>query len=210
MNEEFQKKFNQISSVLKKYIPDQAVPKITEWIFEYKVKLIITRSRQTKLGDYCYKGPEKGHYITINHDLPPFEFLITLVHEFAHLKTFVKYKYSVLPHGAEWKKEYKECMLPFMQMNIFPPDILHALHKHIHNPSAASCTDVFLQKVLNFYRKTNDAEVMLEYLPERSLFEYRNKVYRKEQKVRKRIMCVCQETKRKYLFQPLVPVSPVI
>lgn len=195
--------------ILKKYVPMSAADILSRWIIEYKVQFKITRSRLTKLGDYCPKGPQCLPCITINHDLNPYAFLITAIHEFAHHFTFISHGNRVDPHGPEWKKQYAETLMSFMKLNIFPPDILHALNRHIKNPAASSCTDPFLQKVLSFYDSGQDETVLLEHLPVQTLFEFRKKIYVKEFVRRKRILCTCKESGKQYLFQPGVKVLPI-
>jgi hypothetical protein len=86
---------------LSKYIPEGAAPIISQWINDTGCRFKVTRARSTKLGDY--RAPYQGqpHQITVNHDLNPFSFLITAVHEFAHLKTWIDHKGKVKPHGRE-------------------------------------------------------------------------------------------------------------
>ena len=87
------------SNLLLKYIPETSAPLIAQWVVEYDFKLKIKRERNTKLGDY--RSPQNGgnHIITVNHNLNKYSFLITLVHEIAHLVTFNAHKDRVLPHG---------------------------------------------------------------------------------------------------------------
>ena len=82
-------------SILQKYIPVDAVDMVFEMIRQYKVHLKVSRKRSSKLGDYRSPHNGNGHQITVNHDLNPYAFLITLVHEFAHLLTWEKYRNKV-------------------------------------------------------------------------------------------------------------------
>ena len=88
-------------SILDKYLPEQAVPVIAQWIYKYDFKLKIKKSRSSKYGDY--RPPVKGqnHLITINHDLNKYAFLITLVHEIAHLTNFNKQITTISSMGGE-------------------------------------------------------------------------------------------------------------
>ena len=40
------------SEILKKYLPEQTVEIISEWIIKFDFKLKITKERKTRLGDY--------------------------------------------------------------------------------------------------------------------------------------------------------------
>ena len=94
------------SEILRKYLPEQSVEQIAIWIVEFDFKLKIKKERSTRLGDYTSPRNGQNHLITINHNLNKYAFLITLVHEIAHLVTFNQHKDRVNPHGAEWKHNF--------------------------------------------------------------------------------------------------------
>src|SRR5690554_6336368 len=89
-------------SILEKYMPAQAAELIAQWIAETSCQFKITGSRKSKFGDYRPPFGGKGHRISVNHDLNPYAFLITTVHEFAHLHTWHEHKNKVQPHGPNW------------------------------------------------------------------------------------------------------------
>jgi SprT protein len=194
-------------AVLKKYIPEKAVETIAAWIVEFDFKLKIKKERSTKLGDYT--SPQKGgnHLITINHNLNPYSFLITLVHEIAHLTTYNKFKDRVAPHGLEWKNEFKDLMKPFLNTDILPIDVLHAVRKYLQNPAASSCTDTQLLKTLKSY-DVDEKLVFLEYLPYKCTFLYNgSKIFQKGERIRKRFRCIEVKSGNVYLFNPLTEVE---
>ena len=89
---------------LQPYLPKNALVFIEKWINPYPLTLKITRSRQTKLGDYRKLQPQKRHQITVNGDLNPEAFFFVFTHEIAHMMVYAKYNYGqVAPHGKEWK-----------------------------------------------------------------------------------------------------------
>ena len=55
--------------ILKKYIPEKAVPLIAIWIIELDFKLKIKKERSTKLGDYRSPFNGSNHQISINFNL---------------------------------------------------------------------------------------------------------------------------------------------
>lgn len=198
--------------MLKKYIPEPAAPVIAQWVVQYDFKLKIKKERQSKLGDYRSPYNGSNHHITVNHNLNQYAFLITLVHEVAHLTTYNKYKDRVMPHGAEWKQEYKDLMRPFMNAEIFPTDILLALQKHFINPSASSCTDDHLLRVLKRYdaRKEGTNLVFVEKLPHKSVFRsMKGKLFEKGERIRTRYLCREIPQGHIYYFHPLAEVEPV-
>lgn len=194
------------SEILKKYLPEQSVALIAQWIIEFDFKLKIKRQRSTRLGDYTSPHNGRNHTITVNHNLNKFSFLITLVHEVAHLVTYNVYKNSVAPHGKEWKENFQKLMQPFLTTDIFPLEIFAALRNYMKNPAATSCTDISLLRVLKVHDGDSDT-LFLERIPNNSLFLYNgSKIFKKGETIRKRIKCVEIKSGTVYLFNPLTEV----
>ena len=196
-------------AILKRYIPEKAVDPIARWIYHFDFKLKIKHSRSSKYGDYRPPVKELNHQITINNDLNPYSFLITFIHEIAHLSNWNKNKEKVKPHGEEWKGEFKLLMKPFLTENIFPDDVISALNNYLHNPSASSCSDLNLQRTLKKYNQ-KEKTVYLEQLPDGTFFKtLKNKYFYKGKKVRKRFICTEMGTKKQYLFSPVAEIIPL-
>lgn len=196
-------------SILYKYIPEKAVPVISEWIYRFDFKLRIKKSRSSKYGDYRPPANGRNHLITINYDMNKYAFLITLVHEIAHLSSWDKHEDRVPPHGKEWKEEFKFLMTPFMNPEHFPEDILKALSRYMKNPAASSCSDTNLLRTLKKYDVRTDT-VLLEEIGQGSIFTYgANRQFVKGEKIRKRFKCREIKTSGIYLFDPLTEVSMV-
>ena len=200
---------NEYKIILRKYIPENAVEIIYTWIIQYKFHLRISRSRTTKLGDYRPPIRKQSHKISINFNLNKYAFLITLVHEIAHLIVWEKYKKSVKPHGKEWKTEFKYLMSNFFDNKIFPKDLSDALSVYLENAIASSVSDLELTRILNNYDNKSDL-IVLEELPQNTVFKIHNgRIFKKQEKLRKRYRCLCLENKKEYLFNPLARVVPV-
>lgn len=199
--------FERNCQILKKYIPENTVDQIAQWIVAYDFKLKIKKERSTRLGDYTAPRNGTNHLITINHNLNPYSFLITLVHEIAHLTTYIAHKDNVLPHGAEWKKEFAKLMSPFMNETVFPIDILYALRMYMRNPGASSCSDATLLKTLKLYDDGTNGMVFVEYLPMKSVFLYNDRLFEKGEKIRTRYRCREVKTGHVYLFNALAEVA---
>lgn len=188
------------------YLPSDAVPIIERWIHETPCEFRITKGRSSKFGDYRSPFKGKGHRISVNGDLNPYAFLVTTVHEFAHLKTWQEHKNRVKPHGTIWKNNFKMLMEPFLLLNCFPQEIKNAIVKYLVNPSASSCSDPALFRVLH-KRELKDGLVHLETLPEKTVFSIASgRIFEKGAKLRKRYRCVEQATGRVYLFSPIAEV----
>jgi len=195
---------------LKNYLPAPAAEPVLELLHKYKVHLTITRERKSVLGDYRHAHQQAAHRISVNGNLNHYAFLITLVHELAHLVTFMEYGNGVAAHGREWKHLYKLLLIDFLKPTIFPEDILHALRSSLHNLPASSCSDEVLMRILRRYDKKEEGILLVEEVPEGALFSLDSgAVFRKGKKLRKRIQCVEVSSGRLYLFSPIYEVKMV-
>ena len=195
--------------ILLNYIPEKSVLPVLDFLNTSNVQLKITKSRSTKLGDYRPPIQTKFHKISVNHDLNKYNFLITLIHEFAHLKVWEEYKRKAKPHGGEWKQKFRELMEPYLNESVFPKDILNVLYRFLKNPTSSSI-DTELTKKLREY--DNGKEYFtLEELPDDSLFKiYNGIIFKKLERIRKRYKCKRMDNNRIYLISPIMEVIPVI
>lgn len=194
-------------ATLKQYIDLKAAEIVADWITDSHCQFKVTKSRSSKFGDYRPPYRDKGHRISVNGDLNSYAFLITTVHEFAHLKTWKQYKGMVKPHGAEWKNNFKQMMEPFIRENLFPTDVKDALISYLKNPKASSCSDVHLMRTLNAYNDSKPAHFTVENIPHEAVFYLKNgRSFIKGEKLRKRFRCIELETRKVYLFNPLAEV----
>lgn len=199
------------AEILKKYLPEDAAPVIARWIDYFQCQFKVSRSRNTKFGDYRPPFQGQGHRISVNYNLNQYAFLVTTVHEFAHLLTWNEHKHKARPHGTEWKNNFKKMMRPFFEADVFPPDVRKAITGYLDNPAASSCSDLNLFRVLQRYDAKPDGHqlISVENLPASGLFTMKNgKVFRKENIIRKRYRCVEIKTGLVYLFNPLAEVMP--
>ena len=199
--------------ILSEYIPSGALEEVVHLIVRHKIHLKITQRRTTKLGDYRPPSPEAPyHRISINHDLNPYSFLITFIHETAHLLVYKRFrKKKVQPHGKEWKTFYRQLMQRFLDKEIFPPVIKAEIEKSITNSKASTHSEINLTRALQAYDRppAKEGVVTLETLPEGTVFITENgRIYKKGKKRRVRYMCMNLQNKRWYLFHPLTPVLP--
>lgn len=195
---------------LSEYLPEGAVNIIAQWIDEYSCDFKIAGKRATKLGDYRPRHKGLNHRISVNYNLNPYAFLITTVHEFAHLQTWNEYKSSVKPHGQEWKRNFKKMMQPFLAMDLFPDDLKKEINTYLINPSASSCTDVSLFRAIQSYNppeRSGAPALLMENIPCNATFLVRNgRRFKKLEKLRKRYKCIELATGRLYLFHPMAEI----
>src|ERR1051325_9211095 len=88
------------------YLPEGAFENVVHYLHLYRVHLTVTKERKSILGDYRNAVNGKNHRITVNGNLNKYAFLITLLHELAHLLTYNQYGHRVVAHGKEWKTLY--------------------------------------------------------------------------------------------------------
>lgn len=193
---------------LEAYLPEGAFEQVEVHLVQHHVHLTITRERSTLLGDYRNRHQGRNHRISVNGNLNKFSFLITLLHELAHLLTYEKYGHSVAAHGVQWKAEYRQILADFIAKKIFPGDIERELLSTLNNPAASSCAESSLLRVLRKYDPHRPGFYLLEELEDDSLFRVKEgKVYQKGKKVRKRYLCKDVQTKKMYLFSPVAEVE---
>jgi SprT protein len=195
---------------LNNYLPPNAGQLVLQLLQLYKVHLTITRERKTVLGDYRHALHDAAHRISVNGNLNSFAFLITLIHELAHLVTFLKFGNRVAAHGKEWKHTYKLLLQDFLLHTIFPDDITASLQSSMHNLPASSCADEDLMRVLRRYDKKTPGTALVEELPDGALFAIEgNKLFKKGKRLRKRFQCTELQTGKLYLFSPVYEVKLV-
>jgi hypothetical protein len=195
-----------MNAVLQKYVPEAAVLPCLELIKAHGVHLKVVSARVTRHGDYK-RMPNGRHQVTVNASQNPYRFLITLIHEIAHLVAFEQFGNRIKPHGSEWKRTFQYLMLPFLRPEVFPVGLLPLLAKHFKNPKASSSTDAELSIALMEYDTPTHKRCVFE-LPQGSIFSiYNGKRFKKGPKRVKRYECVEVRTGRIYLFQPNAEVE---
>jgi SprT protein len=195
---------------LQTYLPPATYEPVTQYLHQYQVHLTVARERKSILGDYRHRTHGQTHRISVNGNLNPYSFLITLLHELAHLITFEQFGNRVQSHGKEWKLSFGKLLEKFVQHNVFPPDIKQALLQSLKNPAASSCADEVLLRILKTYDQKKDDHVFVETIAEGKLFKtHDGKIFKKGERMRKRFKCEEIATKKLYLFSPVYEVIPI-
>jgi hypothetical protein len=198
----------QVLNTLQLHVPEKAVDYAFGIWEEKPFTLKLTKSRQTKIGDFtCQHGAQPR--ITLNHDLNPFTFLITYIHEVAHLRVFLEFGHRVEPHGQRWKTTFQKLLTPVLTSEIFPDKILVPLTKHMQSPKASSFADTVLTKALRSFDESAHADIILSDLPEGSTFQLNGRYFKKGKLRRTRILCKEVHSKRQYLVPAEALVSDV-
>ncbi len=196
-----------LAQLLKRHVPEPAVAYCVSLWEKHPFHFKITRKRTTKQGDYRYDPRRNSHRISVNGDLNPYSFLITYIHEYAHL---INREQSsgrrALPHGREWRHAFKLLMMPLLTEQVFPRDVLRPLNRHMRKPRASTHTDPHLVAALRRY-DDHGGLIALGELPDGSKFVLGGRVFKKEKTRRTRVLCVQIGTSRKYLVPRLALVA---
>lgn len=195
-----------ITNILNTHVPTPAVPYCLQLWQSNPFKFKLRKSRQTKIGDFSCKHGQTPQ-ITVNNDLHPYLFLITYVHEVAHLHVHKQYGHRVEGHGEEWKNTFRELMAPVMMPEIFSEKILRGLKRHMVNPKASTYSDTELTELLRSVDAKWSRATLLSEIPEGSLFGLHGKWFRKGALQRTRVLCLELKTKRKFLVPADMPVE---
>lgn len=194
--------------ILSGYLPKGTYEKVQKSLVRYKVELTITRKRYSVLGDYRMPDGDQGHRITVNGDLNRYAFLLTLLHELAHLIAYEQFGVRIAPHGQEWKKTFSRMLSSFVNQGFMPPDVEIAVKKYMQDPAARSCIDEELIRVLKKYDHSVEDRCFVEDIEEGEWFiASDNRIYSKGKKIKKRYICTDIHNRKKYLFSPVYEVQ---
>ncbi len=193
---------------LDQFLPYGAYAQVAPFFQTHVIHLTLTNERASVLGDYRHPTPDVPyHRISINANLNKYSFLITLLHELAHLFTYVHFAHRASPHGNEWKTQFRHILIPFMGKRFFPADVERALYSYLHDPSASTCTDPELFKALYRYDERKPGFKLVDDVNINHYFETEDgEVYQKLEKLRTRNKCKHLASGKMYLFQGIMEV----
>jgi len=209
-----------MKTILGPRLPVAALEDAVMQIMENPISLKVVGHRTSKSGDFRAARKNIPACITVNGNLNPYAFLITLVHEIAHhhvntdhaaqLRKFTfRRKSRPLPHGREWKEKFRSLMGPFLNRDVFPDDIFPVLVRYLESPKASSSADHDLSRVLKRYDGP-DSTRRLEELVFDAVFTLNGrKTFRKKERIRTRYRCICMKISRIYLVSAGAPVIPL-
>ena len=180
------------------YVPPSYVDSCLALWQELRFSFTLSRERTTKAGDYRYHPGKDHHHITINRTLNPYAFLITYLHEVAHMKVRLKYSGHLRHHGEEWKKEFRSLLIPVLIADHLPEGLSKALARYARNPKASTYSD---HRLLAELRKYDGGEnSTLSGIQDGEDFSFNGKWYTLEAKRRTRALCKSLENNKKYLI----------
>ena len=192
-------KEDKILEILQTHVPAPSVEYCFNLWLACPFELKLSKSRQTKVGDFTSRRSRSHPRITLNDDLNPYLFLTTYIHEVAHLHVYKRYVDRVEPHGDEWKQTFTDLLVPLLWEHIYPDEILHELRRHMVNPKASSFADSKLTEAFRRFDATKSHAAVLSDLPEGSIFQLQGKYFKKGKLRRTRFLCKDIKSKRDYL-----------
>jgi len=204
LNQQVKDKFR---GILNRHVPPAAVDYCYELWERTPFHFKLTRSRNSKLGDYRFDHRSGDHSITVNFNLNCYSFLITYIHEYAHLLTIAQYGRKVPPHGKEWQSAFRQTMLPLLNNRIFPLPLLNILQRHMQKPKASSQSDPALVQALRVFDHNDMPTITLEHIADGELFTFQGRTYKKLESRRTRVLCHHVSTGRRYLINKIAPVE---
>lgn len=195
--------------VLEQFLPEGTFRKVAPFFRDYDIHLSISHDRVTVLGDY--RSPTReypAHRISINGSLNPYSFLITLLHELAHMLAYIQYRRSIQPHGAEWRKIFADLLGKYMSKGIFPDNVEEALINYQAKITASTCSDPDLYRALKKHDRRKKHMRLVEEIPLNEHFEtHDGRVFQKIEKLRTRFRCKEVGTGYVYLFPAIAEVK---
>lgn len=202
-------KKDQFYKVSSSYFPEAALDYCCDLWLLYQFNYKITRDRKTKLGDFRYDKRKDSYQITVNHGLNPYAFLITYIHEVAHVDNYKKNGGKVNPHGPEWQQSFRKLAEPLLNPEVFPADVLKAFKEYLRKPAASSGGYLPLSEALRRYDPGTEENLLLAQLDDGSRFIFKDRTFVKEGKKRTRAICTDLGNGRKYLIPEAAQVSKV-
>ncbi len=198
-------------NALEQFLPTNSFPLVAPFFQTHVIHLTLTRERKSVLGDYRAPTPAiKYHRISLNVNLNPYSFLITLLHELAHLQTFNLYQHKASPHGQEWKAQFRDILIPFIGKGFFPVDVEKALMAYIRNPAASTCTDPNLFKALYRYDDHKPGSKLADELKVGERFTIEDgRLFEKIETMRTRVRCREVKTNKVYFLPGIYEVQSV-
>ncbi len=194
------------------HLPVDAVDHVAKLLMDNRIKLRITRHRNSKLGDFRPSTSRSPHRLSINGSLNRYEFLLVFLHEFAHLKIYERFGKQTAPHGKEWKSFYGMLIRDFISRGCFHPTLADPLTAYSYRVKASGVADIEVARLIRAFdepAKTGGEWMFLEEIPTDGLFRLNNgRLFVKAGKLRTRYRCRCAQSGKFFLVHGEARVYP--
>lgn len=208
-----EKRPDRFHDIMSHYVPSPAVDDIVRFISDYSIHLKITRERQSKFGDYRLPSPKHpDHCISVNGCLEPCAFLLVMLHELAHMLTFIDHGRRVKPHGAEWQGYYSRLIMQFVAKGCFPSEVSSLLRTYASTLPLSKKLEREIDRNLKIQPSAlvnSDDYVTLDSLAAGSRFRIKgqDRVFESIERMRTRWKCRDVITGRLYTVSASAPVE---
>lgn len=191
------------------YLPEAALDYCCDLWRLYDFKLNLSKDRKTKLGDFRYSSTSNLFQVSVNKGLNQYAFLITYLHEVAHVCTYRRYKNKVKPHGPEWQQNFRQLAAPLLKEDIFPAEVLKAFVNYLQNPAASTSGYPPLTLALRNFDEQESPQQLLAHLETGTKFLFKERTFIKVGKKRTRALCRDLHNGRNYLISEVAQVQAV-
>ncbi|MFZ6000921.1 MAG: SprT-like domain-containing protein [Bacteroidota bacterium] len=195
-----------LSSLLHNRVPPSSLAYCLQLWTDSPFRFKLRKTRQTKVGDFSCR-PGETPQITVNEDLHPYLFLITYIHEVAHLHVHKQFGRRAEAHGQEWKSQFRLLMQPVLNESVFPAKLIDGLREHLRDPAASTFSDSEITRLLRSYDPRAVHVTLLSDIPEGSVFALNGRWFRKGKVRRTRVLCREMNSRRSYLVPMDAPVQ---
>lgn len=190
---------NQLENSLRPFLPVGTASIYCHQIAGIKgINFKLTRERSSKHGDYRNHVHPWRHQISVNITLHPYHFLITLLHETAHLLVHERYGSHGEPHGSRWNRAFAELIAPYVVPGVLPNNLAYALHNHVAGGYATTTGDPLLLSTLRELDGSSGSITTLETIPAGSIFALQGQLFRKGEKLRTFYKCYSLTNEKEY------------
>lgn len=173
----------------------------------YACGIRLTRPRRSKLGDFRPARPGQPALITLNGDLTPYQLLLTLTHEIAHLETWPSRSKRTRPHGPAWKKRFGELLLELADNPALDERFRKAVREHSARPKSSAMYDPALFHALRALEGSE--EIRLDSLSPGESFRFQGRIFTLEKVHRSRCLVRAQDNRSLYRITRLASIEPV-
>lgn len=194
-------------NLLAEKLPEGSTELVLEWLKLYPVKVVITRPRHSKLGDFRPAQKGKAARVSVNAGLHPVEFIITLAHELAHAENYNLHGRSVKPHGPEWKAAFRGMLKQIVSAGFLDDRFSKAIHDCFFKRERLATSSCSILRRLYDDENGIGFVIRVDDIPEGSVFKTTSgKLMIKGEKIRTRYKCREVRTKRIYTVHPMAEI----
>jgi hypothetical protein len=197
-------------NILARKVGEKAAAEILHILKVEKAILTITRDRVSRHGDYRLPRPGEPHRMSLNGNLGANQFLLTFLHEYAHLLAFKEFGKEIKPHGTEWKRTFSNLLYKWVQKGAFVEPVAIELLRHAQNPTASTLSDGALYEAVKLADQSESRSTsFLKDLKEGAYFYLKGNYFLKGAKRRTRYVCKEVATRRDFLVHEMAEVVQI-